>query len=107
MAGYGVEFPKEDDYHGHPNYLRVFIYLLILLAISLVAGYFLSPLAAVFVIFVTATIKGGLVVANFMHLKFEPKLVWLIMGAFVFVVLVFYWGVFPDITIVDLDVTKK
>ena len=73
MAGYGIEFPKENDYHGHPNYFRVFIYLLVLLAVSIAAGYLLSPMAAIFVIFITAIIKGGLVIANFMHLRFEPK----------------------------------
>ncbi len=106
MAGYGVEFPKEDDYHGHPNYMRVFIYLLILLAISIVAGYLLSPVAAILVIFITAIIKAGLVMANFMHLKFEPKLVWLIMGVFLFIVLALFWGVYPDIPIVELEVAK-
>ncbi len=107
MAGYGVEFPQENDYHGHPNYFRIFIYLLVLLAVSLVAGYVLSPLAAVLVIFITAIIKGALVMANFMHLKFEPKLVWLIVGVFLFVVLALYWGVFPDIPIIDLEIAEK
>ncbi len=107
MAGYGVEFPKENDYHGHPNYLRVFIYLLILLAVSLVAGYFLSPLAAIIVIFLTAIIKGGLVMANFMHLKFEPTLIWIVVAAFLFIVLALFWGVFPDIPIIDLEVAPK
>lgn len=106
MAGYGVEFPKEEDYHGHPNYLMVFIYLLVLLAISIVAGYLLPIGPAVAVIFVAAVIKAALVVANFMHLKYEPKMVWLGLGAFVFIVVALYLGVYPDIPIVDLEVAK-
>ena len=73
----GVEIPDfKKDYHGHPDYLKVYKALLFLFGISLVVGYFTSPMAAVALIFVAAIIKTALVVGNFMHLKFEPWLLW-------------------------------
>ena len=102
----GIPIPEEKDYHGHPNYTKVVIGLMILFAISLVVGYLTSPLIAVLLVFLTAIIKAGLVAANFMHLKFEAKLIWVAVGAFVFIVLAFFWGVFPDITIVPRELVK-
>jgi cytochrome c oxidase subunit 4 len=102
----GKAFPNEQDYHGHPNYQKVFLSLLLLMGISLVVGYFTSPVIAVILIFLIALIKSGLIVANFMHLKFEPILVFVLVGVVIFILLSFFWGVFPDITLVTLDVIK-
>lgn len=106
MSTNEVKFPKEKDYHGHPNYLRIYIFLLIMLGISLVVGMLTSPLVAILLIFLIAIIKAGLVVGNFMHLKFEPKLVWLVVGVVIFILMAFYFGVYPDISIQDLEVAK-
>ena len=101
----GIPIPKEKDYHGHPNYNKVFIALIILLIISLLVGYFASPFFAVLLVLFTAIIKALLVMSNFMHLKFEAKLIWVAVALFVFVVFAFFWGVFSDITIVPRELT--
>lgn len=101
----GKAFPDED-YHGHPNYTKIYLSLLILFTISLAVGMFTSPLVAVILIFLTAIIKAVLVIGNFMHLKFEPKLVWLVLGVFTFIIFVFYWSVFPDITLIEWELAK-
>lgn len=102
-----VEAPSpETDYHGHPNYSRVFLSLIFLFALSLAIGYFTSAKVAIALIFLTALIKAGLVVGNFMHLKFEPKLIWLAVGISVFIFLMFYFGVLPDITLIERDIAK-
>ena len=102
----GKAFPNEQDYHGHPNYVKVFLSLLLLMGISLVIGYFTSPMIGVGLIFLVALLKAGLVVANFMHLKFEPILVFVVVCVVLFILLSFFWGVFPDITLVTRDVVK-
>lgn len=102
----GKAFPDEQDYHGHPKYGKVFLWLLILLTFSLVVGFFTSPLIAVILIFIVAVIKSGMVVANFMHLKFEPKLLWLLVGIAIFIFLAFYFGVFPDIVPIERHLAK-
>lgn len=102
-----VEAPTpETDYHGHPNYAKVFLSLTILFAISLVIGYFTSAKIAVVLIFLIAVVKTALVVGNFMHLKYEPKLIWLAVGIAVFIFLAFYFGVLPDITFIKLELAK-
>ena len=102
----GKAFPDEQDYHGHPNYKKVFLSLLLLMGVSLTVGYFTTPLIGVSLIFLVALIKAGLVVANFMHLKFEPWLILVAVLIVVFILVSFFWGVFPDITLITRDVVK-
>lgn len=102
-----VEAPSpETDYHGHPDYSRIFLSLAALFGISLLIGYFTSAKVAVILIFLTAIIKAALVVRNFMHLKYEPKLIWVTVAIAVFIFLVFYFGVLPDITLIERDMAK-
>ncbi len=95
----------EHDYHGHPNYMKVFVSLLILFSISLVVGFMFSPFLAITLIFVTAFWKMSLVVKNFMHLKYEPVLVWIAVLAVIFILIAFFFGIYPDITAVHREVT--
>ena len=103
----GITFadPK-TDYHGHPSYANVFLWLMLLFGISLAVGFFVSPRIAVFLIFFTAFIKALLVVRNFMHLKFEPWQVLLAVLMVFFVLLAFFFGVFPDIPMVERVIAK-
>lgn len=103
----GAEFPDfQNDYHGHPNYMNTYIWLLILFGASLVVGFFTSPLVGVVLIFSTAVIKTAMVVGNFMHLKFEPWLILVLFAAVLFIVVSFYWGVFVDVTAIPLEIAK-
>lgn len=97
----------EKDYHGHPNYTKTFIYLLILFSISLAVGLFFSPTLAVILIFATAVWKSALVVSNFMHFKYEPLIIWIAVAAVLFCLLAFFFGIYPDITAVKLDVAPR
>lgn len=104
---HGVEVPDfKKDYHGHPNYRKIYFSLLAFFLFSLFIGYFTNSTVALVLIFGAALIKTVLVVGNFMHLKFEPWLVWVIFFAVVFIVFTFYWGVFIDITAVKLELAK-
>jgi len=62
------------------TYIRVWLWLLALLGASLVVGLLGAPHIAVAMIFAVAAIKALLVLGNFMHLRWEPKLVWAIVG---------------------------
>ena len=101
-----VIFPDaEHEYHGHPRYTRVLLTLLTLLGVSLAVGMIFSPLWAILLIFATAIWKTALVMRNFMHLKFEPLLVLIVIAAVLLIIFAFFFGVYPDITSVPLDVT--
>lgn len=95
------------DYHGHPKYLMVLFALLAMMAFSLVIGNFTSVLVETVLIFAVAFWKSALVVRNFMHLKYEPLLLWVAVAAVFFCLVAFFFGVYPDVTASQLDVAPK
>jgi len=96
-------YPQEQDYHGHPNYFRIYLYLMAFFVISLLAAYIPNQMLMLIVIFGTALIKSVLVIGKFMHLKWEPVLLWIAVGIIFFVLTAFFLGVFPDINLVPRD----
>jgi len=99
-----VAYPKANDYHGHPNYFSVYLYLMGLFIVSLLAAFIPNQMLMLIVIFGTALIKSVMVIGKFMHLKWEPVLLWISVGVVIFVLLAFFLGVIPDITFVERDV---
>lgn len=100
----GIVEPRAmEDYHGHPPYGQVYLTLVILLGLSLLAPVILPFTLAVVFIFLSALIKAGLIVANFMHLRYEPRILWLAVGVVVFVFLMFTAGVYPDLPLVPRE----
>lgn len=95
----------ETDYHGHPHYGKVLVSLLLLLCVSLTVGYIVSPGWAIAIIFATALWKVTLVMRNFMHVKYEPLLIFICIAAVALIIYAFFFGVYPDITAVPRDVT--
>lgn len=103
-----IEIPdSSSDYHGHPKYLFVLLALLAMMSVSLVIGELYSSAAAVTIIFAVAVWKTALVVRNFMHLKYEPLLIWVGVAAVLFCLIAFFFGVYPDVTSSTLDVVPK
>jgi len=65
----------EGGKHTHPNYMAVFIALIILTAIEVgVAQAGLPHKAMVILLVALALIKAGLVAQYFMHLKYDAKI---------------------------------
>jgi cytochrome c oxidase subunit 4 len=63
--------------HRHPNYVAIWVWLLLLLGVGLVASFLPGGrTVAVTVIFATAVVKALLVALNYMHLRFEPRLIY-------------------------------
>lgn len=84
-----------DDKH-HPNYLAVWIWLMGLVIVSMVASMVLPRSAAVYLIFLVATIKAFLVVMNYMHLKYEKLLLYSLAIVPLLIVVVLLFALFPD-----------
>ena len=91
-----------------PNYILVWVVLLVLTGTSILATFLVTEFAPVLkmallaFLFILGTVKAALVVANFMHLRFERKFVWVLgMIALVFV------GFFLAGTFFDLTLTEK
>jgi len=81
----------------HPNYKKIYFTLLALLVVS-VAGPFLGiGWVTLLTAFGIALVKADLVVQNFMHLKWEKRIVKYILGASVALMALFYGAVAPDV----------
>ena len=102
-----VVVPTENDYHGHPNYLKVYISLLVLFAISVVASLLHNPLIIFFVVFAVSVIKGTLVLLYFMHLKWEPLLIWILLGLALLALAFLIIGLYPDVVLTHRYVVPK
>jgi cytochrome c oxidase subunit 4 len=96
-----------DEPHGHTepmphhkvNYLAIF-FLLVILTIVTVAVAFVhleKELHKVLVALTIASIKAAFVALYFMHLKFEGKLIYLILLVPVFLCFVLVISLIPDI----------
>ena len=62
-----------SETHEHPNYVKIWYWLLVLLAISVAGPMLEVPALTLITAFGIAIIKSFLVAANYMHLKFEKK----------------------------------
>ncbi len=82
---------------SRPNYVAIWIWLLALtvfsVGLSLVFGA-RTPVVVGF--FVVAAVKALLVALNYMHLKFEPRLIYAIAIVPVLFLLVLTAALFPD-----------
>ena len=80
--------------HSHitpfAGYLKVFLILLVLTAITVLAAQFDFGVLNTIIAMLIATVKATLVLAFFMHLKYDGKLFPAIFATSVFFLLVFY-----------------
>jgi cytochrome c oxidase subunit 4 len=61
----------------HPNYVLIWVWLVVLLGAGLAASMLPGGRTlAIALIFVTAAVKALLVALNYMHLRFEPWLIY-------------------------------
>lgn len=79
-----------------PNYILIWIGLVVLVTISIMAGSFLPKTAAVALIFFIAAVKSVMVLLNYMHLKFEGPLIYALVFIPLLIVIVLLFALFPD-----------
>src|SRR4051812_31661504 len=99
--------PEPDEPHGHTeamphhkvNYLAIFGLLIALTVVTVVVAlvHLESELTKVLVALTIASIKAAFVALYFMHLKFEGKLIYLILLIPVFLSIVLVVALIPDI----------
>jgi len=93
------------DYHGHPNYNVVFAALVVLMLIS-VGLDMMDSILGMLLIFGVSIVKAYLVMANFMHLKYEPKLLDLFPYLSVALMIILFFGVAPDSIFIPLKIVQ-
>ena len=90
-----------SETHEHPNYVKIWYWLLVLLVISVVGPMLEIPAITLITAFGIAIIKSFLVAANYMHLKFEKKIIWFLLIMSVCLLGVFFFGTAPDLMMTD------
>jgi caa(3)-type oxidase subunit IV len=91
-----------EEYSGHDSkaqYFWVWGALLVLTAIEVVLGYkqIFSPVRMLEVLLVLSIIKSALIIAYFMHLKFEHALMrWMLVISVSACFVIMYFFFFPD-----------
>lgn len=84
--------------HARPNYVAVWAWLVLLLIVSLAAVYLpFSQTATISIIFAVAFAKAALVAANYMHLRFEKRLIRAIAIVPVLLFIILTIALLPDI----------
>ena len=93
---HGASVPKPDH---HVNYVAVFGTLIVLTVITVAVAYigFKHEWQKIVVALAIASIKAVAVAGFFMHLKFEGKLIYLILFVPVFLCIVLVLGLIPDV----------
>ena len=91
-----VTLPRPDH---HVNYYAVFGVLIVLTVVTVAVAFFhiKSELVKVLLALTIATVKATAVAMFFMHLKFEGKLIYLILLVPVFLCIVLILALIPDI----------
>lgn len=79
-----------------PNYFLVWIWLVVLAIVSIAASLLLPKSAALFLIFLIALVKATLVLLNYMHLKFERPLLYVLVIVPLLIVIILILALFPD-----------
>ena len=92
-----------SETHEHPNYVKIWYWLLVLLAISVAGPMLEVPAITLITAFGIAIVKAFLVAANFMHLKFEKKIIWLLLIMSLCLLGVFFFGTAPDVMMTEGD----
>lgn len=83
--------------HGYNYYVKIWVYLMVLLVISIVGPTFEILVVTLITAFGVAVVKALMVAAWYLHLSTEKKYIWLLLiGALIFMGGLFI-GVAPDI----------
>lgn len=83
--------------HKHPNYVRIYLALLGLLAISLIGPSLGIPVVTLITAFGIAIVKATMVAAYFMHLDIEERYIWYVLLIMLGFMLVLFAGISPDV----------
>jgi cytochrome c oxidase subunit 4 len=81
----------------HPNYVALWGILVAALLVSLLLGEMKIPVLAVVLIFTVAVAKAYLVAAYYMHLRYEPLFIVIILLAGLVTLYVLFFGLVPDV----------
>jgi caa(3)-type oxidase subunit IV len=83
--------------HSHPNYVKIWGILVVLLCISVAGPMFGHKIVTLITAFGIAIVKAYLVAKNFMHINIEKRFIPYIVITVLVFMLLFFAGVSPDV----------
>lgn len=104
LNGQPVQHPHEVHEHVSPVslYNKIIAILFVLTGLTYAVSYMDLGAASLTVAMMVALVKAGLVVAYFMHLKYDDKY-----HLFVFAGTILFVGIFFGFTLFDMDARKR
>jgi heme/copper-type cytochrome/quinol oxidase subunit 4 len=98
---------EEKDYHGKQNYVMLLGMIgILVIGMVVISRLGLGRSTSVMLIGGLAAIQFYLVLANLMHLKYEPALINLVAYLSVVFILLWIFGVAPDTLLIPLVITQ-
>jgi caa(3)-type oxidase subunit IV len=85
------------DLHHHPNYVKIWGVLTVLLIISILGPLIGHPVVTLVTAFGIAVVKAYLVAKNFMHITIARRYVLYLVGTCLVFMLLFFAGTAPDV----------
>ena len=83
--------------HAHPPYVKIYLILLALFAVSVLGPTLGIPMLTLITAFGIAVVKATMVAVYFMHINVEPRYIRRIMYVMLAFMLVLFAGVAPDV----------
>jgi caa(3)-type oxidase subunit IV len=87
----------EHSSHGPSHYVKIWGILLVLLVVSICGPMLGIRAVTLITAFGIALVKAYIVAAEFMHLRVEKRLATLIIMSMVVIMVLFFFGVAPDV----------
>ena len=86
-----------SEEHPHPNYVRIWGVLCVLLVISILGPLLGIQTVTLITAFGIAVVKAYLVAKNFMHLDVQPRFVVYMLSTVLAFMFLFFYGAAPDV----------
>ncbi len=88
---------EEHEHHEHPNYVKVYWILLVLLGISIIGPELEIQIVTLITAFGIACVKAYMVAVNFMHINIAKRYVTYLVATCLVFMLLFFAGTAPDV----------
>jgi len=94
---HGHAAPHQGAHHPPSHYVKIWVVLCALLAISIVGPMLGHKLVTLIAAFGIAIVKAWMVASYFMHLNIEKKFATLLLLTMMAALVVFWYGIAPDV----------
>lgn len=88
---------EEHEHHEHPNYVKVWAILVVLLTISVIGPMLGIKIVTLVTAFGIACVKAYMVAVNFMHINAAKRYVSYLVATCLVFMLLFFAGSAPDV----------